>query len=393
MIARPCDAILLVNHTEPCDISNYTLVPITEAPSLAPTVAAVATPPPSPYAFCGDCFCINGDADCPTDQIPQMEFSEEYVAFLQSLEVTNPYDLNCNPYEDDSCEATPTQNLTDLGDDAACGVKYDMTSVGDNQCPTKYSLVSYESVDEAEADGATVTHHGACGVCSTTQDLAVYIQYTDLVDKGTECSIRGIVDFDDGVLCYTEVGYTEVCVKRIGAKRFLFFTGCCSQSFSSLYCYFVVHLLQPCAKMWVYNGYNTRDNCLGTCIRFTVYSLPNNAPPPECTIAECLQCDEDESGPLFAKVAARSRRRSGLLSTIARPCDDILSVNHTEPCDISDYTLAPVEAPTVSPESPTVPSTMETEPPTTSGGETAVLDVTLKAVQGLVFFTLARVIV
>ena len=166
------------------------------------------------YAYCGDCFCINGDADCPTgDQVPQMEFSEEYVAFLQSLQVTNPYDLNCNPYEDAACETTPTQELTDLGDEAACGVKYDMTSLNDDQCPTEYSLVSFESADKAEADGATVTHHGACGVCSTTQDLAVYIQYTDLVDKGTECSIRGIVDFDDGVLCYTEVGYTQVCFK------------------------------------------------------------------------------------------------------------------------------------------------------------------------------------
>lgn len=139
-----------------------------------------------------------------------MVFSPEYVVFLQSLEVTNPFELSCDPYDDTNCETTPPQNLTELGDEAACGVQYDMTSLNDNQCPTEYSLMSYESVAAAEADGARVTHHGACGVCSTTQDLAVYIEYTDLVDKGTECSIRGIIDFDDGVVCYTEVGYTEV---------------------------------------------------------------------------------------------------------------------------------------------------------------------------------------
>jgi hypothetical protein len=70
--------------------------------------------------------------------------------------------------------------------------------------------MTYASTEEIEADGAILTHHGACGVCSTTQDLAVYIEYVDLVEKGTECSIRGILDFDDGVLCYEEVGYTKV---------------------------------------------------------------------------------------------------------------------------------------------------------------------------------------
>ena len=165
------------------------------------------------YSFCGDCHCINGEEDCPTgDQVPQMNFSPEYVSFLQSLEVINPYSLSCNPYTEEACETTPPQNMTDLGDAAACGVKYNMTDLTSGQCPTQYSLETYASQAEAEADGAQLTHHGACGVCSTTQDLAVYIEFTDLVDKGTECSVRGIIDEEDGVACYTEVGYTEVGV-------------------------------------------------------------------------------------------------------------------------------------------------------------------------------------
>ena len=79
--------------------------------------------------------------------------------------------------------------------------------------------------------------------------------------------------------------------------------------------------------MWLYNGFCTRDNCLGVCLLFTLEGLPNNGRPPLCTIADCLRCDEVESGPLFQKVAARSRRRSGLLSKIASPCDAILFVN------------------------------------------------------------------
>jgi len=255
------------------------------------------------YAYCGTCECIVTDGDsCPSD-VPPKEFTPEYEEFLKSLEVLNPYELYCNPYQDDDCETTPPQpsDLMALGDTAACGLVYEI----DNNCPTKYNLVSYASVDELESDGAVLTHHGACGVCSTTQDLAVYIEYPNLVDKGVECSIRSLANFTLGVQCYVEVGYTE-----------------------------------PCATMWVYNGHHTRDNCLEVCLRFNFEKEPYSGPPPECKIADCLQCDEEESGPFFQKVAARSRRRSGLLSHIARPCDDILLVEHNnEPssCDDDDY--------------------------------------------------------
>ena len=182
------------------------------------------------YAYCGDCHCIvvndgddNDEPSCPAEA-PPTEFRADYVAFLQSLQVTNPYELSCNPYQDDACETTPPQsNLTALGDAAACGVVYDLVEgpSGDDdddqhECPTRYRLVSYASVEELEKDGAVLTHHGACGVCSTTQDLAVYIENPDLVAKGTECSLQGLLDFERGVRCYQQVGYTEV---RAGCVR------------------------------------------------------------------------------------------------------------------------------------------------------------------------------
>lgn len=49
---------------------------------------------------------------------------------------------------------------------------------------------------------------------------------------------------------------------------------------------------------------------------------------------ECLDCDKTNVGPLFAKIAARTRRRSGLISKIARACEDILFVDHQNPCDV-----------------------------------------------------------
>ena len=50
---------------------------------------------------------------------------------------------------------------------------------------------------------------------------------------------------------------------------------------------------------------------------------PNNGPPPTCGLNKCLQCDEDKAGPIFSQYAARTRRRSGLISEIIRPCDTI----------------------------------------------------------------------
>lgn len=84
--------------------------------------------------------------------------------------------------------------------------------------------------------------------------------------------------------------------------------------------------------MWMYNVFNTRDFCLDMCLEFTFAGDPNSGPPPACQIAPCLLCDEENSGPIFKRYAARTRRRSGLLSKIPRPCEAILIVNHPDPC-------------------------------------------------------------
>lgn len=45
------------------------------------------------------------------------------------------------------------------------------------------------------------------------------------------------------------------------------------------------------------------------------------------------------SGPYFQTVAARSRRRAGLLSKIVRPCESILIVDHKPPCNVTRENL------------------------------------------------------
>mmetsp|Transcript_31468 Transcript_31468/g.63983 ORF Transcript_31468/g.63983 Transcript_31468/m.63983 type:complete len:86 (+) Transcript_31468:149-406(+) len=82
-----------------------------------------------------------------------------------------------------------------------------------------------------EQDDAQQTHWGACGPCSTSQDLTVYMENPDLTAKGQECGVRGLLDPTDGINCFMEAGYTRVC-----------------------------------SEAWMYNVFNTRDHCFDVCI-------------------------------------------------------------------------------------------------------------------------------
>uniref|UniRef100_A0A7R9W9P1 Uncharacterized protein n=1 Tax=Pseudictyota dubia TaxID=2749911 RepID=A0A7R9W9P1_9STRA len=267
------------------------------------------------YGTCGDCHCINLDKPCPSGEanVPRTDYPKNFTAQLNAMKPTNQMQMACNPYNATdkgnrtSC-TEPPQDLyqVELWETAVCGIKYDMDKLTQDLCPTEYNMTTYNSSQDMLDDGAIMTHWGACGVCSTTQDLATYIDNPDLTGKGQECGIRGLFNVDDGIKCFEEAGYTT-----------------------------------PCAEMWMYNVFNTRDHCFDICIDFTFFGDgKNSGPPPECRIANCLLCDEEMSGPIFQTEAARSRRRSGLLSKIPRHCENILIVNHTDPCEITRAEVA-----------------------------------------------------
>ncbi len=90
--------------------------------------------------------------------------------------------------------------------------------------PIHYANVRSE--EDMLQDGAVMTHWGACGACSTTKDLSVYLKYPDLTGKGQECGVRYLTNgFEEGVRCFQEVEYTRVswvqqqlCVCRVTTK-------------------------------------------------------------------------------------------------------------------------------------------------------------------------------
>ncbi|KAL7530940.1 hypothetical protein ACHAWF_003571 [Thalassiosira exigua] len=248
-----------------------------------------------PFASCGGCHCIVAQGDSCPAVVPRTDYTDLEIETWAGLIASDPFALACDPYDDGGgeCGTTPAQD--DLGDEAVCAVHFDGPFESDDDCAgATYALATYPSTAAAEAAGGSVTHAGPCRVCSTLQDLAAYVRERDLTSQGTTCGTNSILSFEKGKRCFVDLGLTE-----------------------------------HCAAMWTYNAQNTARNCLLECLVGEVLKdVPNNGPAPECLLNDCLQCDEDESGPVFQKIAGRTRRSSGLLSAIVRPCDELAPVEH-----------------------------------------------------------------
>ncbi|HVP68337.1 MAG TPA: hypothetical protein VMT17_13870 [Anaeromyxobacteraceae bacterium] len=162
--------------------------------------------------------------------------------------------------------------------------------------PRPYALVTYASTADALAAGAAVTHYDHCGVCSTLQDLAVYMHYDDLTAPVRDCGLAappaGGTAFDGDVACLVGLGFTL-----------------------------------PCAQAWAYDTQNTRSQCLAICL--PVLNDPYNE--PDGSLNPCIACDEEKSGPVFQAVAGRTRRNSGLPNAICRPCSEVQPLVHAYP--------------------------------------------------------------
>lgn len=146
-----------------------------------------------------------------------------------------------------------------------------------------YRLETFPTERAVLEAGGQITHRGRCGACSSFQDLAVYIERRNLNRAGRLCGLQGTFGDKTQMSCLKRLGFTEAC-----------------------------------AQIWSFNIKHTRSVCLGLCVA----NLSADNTVPNGSLNTCLACDEANSGPIFKAVAGRTRRRSGLSSTIARPCLD-----------------------------------------------------------------------
>ena len=138
--------------------------------------------------------------------------------------------------------------------------------------------------------GATITHKGNCGQCSSLKNLSVYIRNPDLTDPVRSCGVTGMLQGEEAnIECLMEIGFEEAC-----------------------------------AQIWYFNTKHTREVCLDVCM--SALDAPHHQ--PDASLNDCIQCDEDQSGPIFKAVSGRTRRNSGLPSGLCRPCDSVYPAEH-----------------------------------------------------------------
>lgn len=244
---------------------------------------------------CDGCFCIPEPGEtCPQERKPITNYSS-LIPILRSFTWENPYTLEYDPYTDIGCDTMPP-----LAEGGACVVEF---SGNVNTCPNdwSYKVKTYAgTLEEAKSDSSLfITHAGPCGTCSSLQDLSVYMEYSvELQDEASRCAYRGLRSVEAGIQCFMELGFTE-----------------------------------GCATTWFWNTRESTRKCALTCIPFTLLGMSPNKKNGGCTYSACIKCDEVKSGPIFKKYAGRTRRNSGLLSNIVRPCIELIELKQKNPCE------------------------------------------------------------
>jgi hypothetical protein len=207
------------------------------------------------------------------------DYSDSFInSLVTDWTLQTPYPpLSADPYASPAPPADPP--------DAVCGV---LPLRAGDAGPRPYVLVNYASEADADTAGAIPTNFGHCGLCSTLWNLAVYMRVNDLTAPVRACGFNSSTA-DENVACLQALGFDL-----------------------------------PCAQIYYFNTVHTRSVCLSPCL--SALSQPYNL--PDGGLNGCLQCDEEQSGPVFQGVAGRTRRNSGLANAICRPCSEVRPLLH-----------------------------------------------------------------
>ena len=223
--------------------------------------------------FLASCASCASCASAPTPPTARTA-DAGLLAAMRATVPLNPIGVGEDPYSTWAGRAPPVPPAPTV-----CGVRFEPDR-------THYRLATFGSAAEAGDLGYRVTHTGTCGACSTLQDLAVYLERPDLTAPVRRCGMQ------PGTLgCLEGLGFSHAC-----------------------------------AQIWNFNVQNTKRECFGVCMRSWMSSEASTT--PDGRLNACLQCDEDRSGPVFKAVAGRTRRNSGIQSSIPRPDEQVSHVVH-----------------------------------------------------------------
>mmetsp|Transcript_7875 Transcript_7875/g.16230 ORF Transcript_7875/g.16230 Transcript_7875/m.16230 type:complete len:361 (-) Transcript_7875:1366-2448(-) len=291
---------------------------------------AVSSSPASAGDFvgtprCGDCWCIKSDPDgtCPTDTTGITDSFTETDKLYSTFELTNsPPFLTlrsesggpCFPFSDTfGGEAIanypesgdPQCFAPDDGTSTVCGYVYDPSST---TCEgRKYIIQNFDSTNDAMMANAAIVHEGACGVCSSAQDLGARINtYGTLETESIKCATSYTFnrDFPALVNCYKEMGFTS-----------------------------------SCATLWGHFAATNGSQCALACFPDITGVTKLNGPAPQCEPSGCLTCQQDFRL-VFDAIAGIEFPKAGITERIAQSCDNFYKVIH-DPCIALDSGPAP----------------------------------------------------
>jgi hypothetical protein len=147
--------------------------------------------------------------------------------------------------------------------------------------------VTYVSEAATQAAGHGVLHAGACGACSNPADVEVLRRTREtLTLKARSCGLRYFL---------IGRGAAERCLAPVGFSK-------------------------ACAACWIDDMVCAITHCTLKCLESRLSGEPNNVGG---RLNDCLQCDETNCGPEFGRCAGANRRRSGIVSDIERPREQI----------------------------------------------------------------------
>ena len=168
-----------------------------------------------------------------------------------------------------------------------CGIQVNQNQDPSRSLTQSYYLKSFENRESAFKNNFQITHYGKCGYlggCSTLKYLKLYMEQA-MTGPVKICGMKGFHSFK----------VMKRCMQNIG------FSGACLDS-------------------WLVNLKMTRKFCAGICVKQMFKNLNDQS---SGELNECLQCDEDRSGPMFKYLSGRTRRNSGIRSEIGRGEDEI----------------------------------------------------------------------
>lgn len=217
---------------------------------------------------------------CGAPPRPSSDVTPEQLAAFRAKEPLNAFPSEGDPYTAEAVASPPPPAPAEH----VCALRYvDAARV-------QYELHGFDSAELARGAGFIVTHQGDCGTCSTLADLALYLERPNLTAPVRDCAA-----FSDGhraiVECLMKLGFTSAC-----------------------------------ADTWAWNARHTRQRCFDPCLWAWLSGEPSNR--ADGSLNTCLQCDEDQSGPVFKATAGRTRRNSGIHSSIARPDEQVFPIVH-----------------------------------------------------------------